>query len=727
MNEGVMQIDNNLVIHFINERLCKMIGYSNREVVGKKANEFLLYEHEKDLIAEKMRLRNQMISDRYELGLKKKNGEQLCVEISGSPITNDEGKVIGSIGIFTDISEKKRNENIASHLAAIVESSLDAIFSKTLEGIIISWNKGAEIMYGYTPEEIVGRHVSILAPPDKDEELSGIIFKIKNGESISNLETTRAKKDKEIFYVSLTISPIRNGKDEIIAASTIGHDISLQKKAEKTIRISEQKYKNIFEFAPTGIYTSNYEGKIFTANLAFAQLLGCSTIEESLKLNLAEDIYFDREERSKLIGHYENTGSTADIEVQWKKKSGEPIWVQLSVHTIKDADGQTIYFEGFVRDITKHKQGEEQILKLSRAVQQSPVSIIILDINGSIEYVNSKFSQVTGYSLAEIKSTKPNLLITTMLSQQEKKVIWETITSGHEWNGEFQHSGIGNDVIWESASVSPIINEKGHTTHYLAIFQDITNRKLQEDQLVIAKEKAERSDRLKSEFLAQMSHEIRTPLNNILTYTSILKEEFEDKLPQGMESAFNVINSSSQRLIRTIELILNLSIIQTGNFETTFEEFDLDKDLLEDLTLEFYSRAKIKNLSFSYENNSRNTLIMGDKYSLGQVFINLIDNAIKYTSKGGIQVVINEINNKAFVSISDTGIGISPEYIPNIFDAFSQEDFGRDRNFEGTGLGLALVKKYIEINNAEISVVSEKWKGSTFKVTFTAVNKKEII
>ncbi len=373
------------------------------------------------------------------------------------------------------------------------------------------------------------------------------------------------------------------------------YKFQFQKKAEEAVRISEQKYKNIFEFAPTGIYTSNYEGRILTANLAFAKLLGCSSIKEALTINL-RDVYADKEERNNLIRQYENSGSTADIEVRWKKKDGEAIWVQLSVHTIKDPNGQTVLFEGFVRDIT--------------------------------------------------------------------------------------------------------------------------NRKLQEEQLIIAKEEAERSDRLKSEFLDQMSHEIRTPLNNILTYTSILKEEFEDKLPRGMELAFSVINSSSQRLIRTIELILNLSRIQTGNFETNFQVFDLDKDLLEDLTFEFYSRAKIKNLSFVYENHAKNTLIKGDQYSLGQVFVNLIDNAIKYTNTGGIQVELNEINNKISVSVSDTGIGISPEYLPNIFDAFSQEDFGRNRNFEGTGLGLALVKKYIEINNADISVVSRKWKGSTFNVTF---------
>ncbi len=612
-----------------------------------------------------------------------------------------------------------KDKNTATHLAAIIESSPDAIFSKTLDGYILSWNKGAELMYGYSPHEITGKNVSLIVPPELQDELASIMLKIRNGESVIDFETVRIKKDKEKIYVSLTISPLKNPEGEIIAASAIGHNITQQKLAEEALKISEQKFKNIFEFSPVGIYTSDYSGKILTANLAFAKILGCGTVEEALKLNLIENIYFDKDERSSLITQYEKMNSAVDLEVKWKKKNGEPLWILLSVHIVKDSSGKTLYFEGFVRDNTRRKLNEEQIFKLSRAVQQSPVSIIILDLKGNIEYVNSKFCQVKNWPREELYAAKPNLLLTPILSPEEKKVIWDTITSNSDWTGEFNHKEKDGRTIWEYASVSPVMDEMGQNMHYMAIFQDITDKKLQEEQLIEAKVKAEKSDRLKTEFLAQMSHEIRTPLNNILTYTSILREEFEDKLPRGMESAFHVINSSSQRLIRTIELMINLSRVQTGNYDTNFEIIDLDKDLLEDLTLEFFSRAKMKNLYFTYKNNTAHSFVYADKYSLSQVFINLIDNAIKYTEKGGVQIAINEINNRINISITDTGIGISQDYLPNVFNPFSQEDYGQNRTFEGTGLGLALAKKYIEINNAEINVTSEKWKGSTFTVVFS--------
>ena len=718
MNEGVVRIDMDNVILFVNERFCEMVGYSSNELIGKKFNDLLLFNPKQDLITKKGRTKDKEFSTRYDLELKKKNEENLCAEVSSSAVTDDDGKVIGSIIIFLDISGKRESEKIASNLAAIVESSLDAIFSETPEGRIISWNNGAVLMYGYSAEEVIGKHVSILVPQEKRKEQEEIILKLRGEESLSNFETIRIKKDKEKFFVSLTTSPIRNSKGDIIAFSTVEHNIDKQKKAEEFVRISEQKYKNFFEYAPVGIYTSNFDGNILSANLAFSKLLGCNTLEESLKLNLNRDIYLDKEIRNEIIEYYEKTYSPADVEVQWKKQNGDTIWVQLNFHSIKNGNGSLLHYEGFVRDITKHKKSEEQILKLSRAVQQSPVSIIILNTRGNIEYINSKFSQITGYSQEEIKNSSPNLLLTQMLSLPEKRVIWDTVTSGHEWKGEFKHSGKDKNIIWESASISPIINEQGNTTHYLAIFQDITKRKIQEEQLIIEKEKAEKSDRLKSEFLSQMSHEIRTPLNNILAYTSLLKEECEDKLPAGMESTFNVIDGSSKRLIRTIELILNLSGIQTGNFEPNFEIFDLDKDLLEDLVMEFYSKAKFKNLSLQYENREGEMLIKGDKYSLGQVFINLIDNSIKYTDNGEITIDIKKLEDKIVVSIKDTGIGISKEYIPKIFEPFVQEDTGRHRNIEGTGLGLALVQKYIKINNAEINFVSEKGKGSTFNVTF---------
>ncbi len=363
---------------------------------------------------------------------------------------------------------------------------------------------------------------------------------------------------------------------------------------EQALQHSELKYKNLFDFAPIGIFTSDIDGNIISANSELVSMLGAASEDEVLNQNLKKSLFFDAEESNKIFSKYNPVSEGINLELKWKRKNGSPVWVELNVHTVKDALGKTLYYQCFVRDISISKS--------------------------------------------------------------------------------------------------------------------------QEDQLIQAKEEAEKSDRLKTEFLAQVSHEIRTPLNNIITYSSILKEEFESKLPAGFENAFSVIDTSSQRLIRTIDLILNLSKIQTGNFETNFSKFDIEKDLLEDLAIEFYSRAKMKNLELKYKNAAKRTKVFADQYSLGQIFSNLIDNAIKYTPEGEVDINLKNENNKVCITVCDSGIGISKDYLSKLYSPFTQEEGGINRRYDGTGLGLALVKKYAEINNAEISVKSSKGHGTKFTI-----------
>lgn len=240
--------------------------------------------------------------------------------------------------------------------------------------------------------------------------------------------------------------------------------------------------------------------------------------------------------------------------------------------------------------------------------------------------------------------------------------------------------------------------------------------------LKLANEKAELANKLKSDFLTQMSHEIRTPINTILNYTSLLKNEFEDKLPEELEGCFDSINTGSTRLIRTIDLILNMSDIESGTYKSHFAKLNLLTQILNPLYLEFSSKAKNKNLELSLSCELNDTEIVADEYSVTQLFVNLLDNAIKYTEKGSVQININEENGNRVVEIIDTGIGISEEYFPYLFTKFSQEEQGYTRRFEGTGLGLSLVKKYCEINNSEIKVDSQKGIGTKFSIIFSNEN-----
>lgn len=242
-------------------------------------------------------------------------------------------------------------------------------------------------------------------------------------------------------------------------------------------------------------------------------------------------------------------------------------------------------------------------------------------------------------------------------------------------------------------------------------------RETTEKRMLEAIEFAQRSDQLKSEFLAQMSHEIRTPINSIINFTSLLINEKDVDPSEDEKIYLEYIQNASERLIRTIDLILNMSEIELGTYETKFEKIDLVHSVLKPTCAEFKNEAMEKGLKLVCQNKvEESSLVEVDKYTITQSVVNLIDNAIKYTDEGEVSLRYYKDNEKFVIEVSDTGVGISDEFMPHLFDKFSQEDQGYARKFEGNGLGLALVKKYCDINNASISVKSVKGEGATFTI-----------
>jgi signal transduction histidine kinase len=249
------------------------------------------------------------------------------------------------------------------------------------------------------------------------------------------------------------------------------------------------------------------------------------------------------------------------------------------------------------------------------------------------------------------------------------------------------------------------------------LIHELEERKRTEIELQKAKAKAEKADRLKDEFLAQMSHEIRTPINAILSFSGLLKDELEDKIGEDLKTAFNIMARAGNRIIRTVDLILNMAQLQTGFYKPNFEKVNIKERLEEMAKYEFSQLAREKHLEFKYELMSNNYELVLDIYSFDMIIKNLIDNAIKYTLKGYVELKFydDEISNSV-IEIIDTGIGISSEYLGKLFEPFSQEEQGYTRRFEGNGLGLALVYKYCQLNNIKVEVKSEKGVGSTFKL-----------
>lgn len=249
--------------------------------------------------------------------------------------------------------------------------------------------------------------------------------------------------------------------------------------------------------------------------------------------------------------------------------------------------------------------------------------------------------------------------------------------------------------------------------------QDITKQVKVDESLRLAKEKAEASDRLKSEFLSTMSHEIRTPLNAVINASEFLKMELDGKLNDGLNTIFQMIETSGRQIVRTIQLVLNLAEVQSGLYSAKNSKFDLYRSCLVPIIEELKLYAQNKKIDLILSEPLVDTSIVADEYSVGQIYRNLIENGIKYTESGSVAVLISRNSeDKLCVTIKDTGIGIAPDYLPNMFKFFSQEDQGLTRKYGGNGIGLTLVKRYCNINGIDIVVDSAKNEGTAIKTVF---------
>ena len=360
------------------------------------------------------------------------------------------------------------------------------------------------------------------------------------------------------------------------------------------------------------------------------------------------------------------------------------------------------------------KKSEEQFRLLFNI---APIGMVITTPQRNIQRVNKAFENTLGYTSDELLNLTTEDL-THYEDREEDRKRYNDFLNGKTDNKTFEKRFLRKDgnIIEVIVRTTLYKYEKEKPALFIEQVIDVTEQNRMQRDLFIAKEKAEESDMMKSAFLAQMSHEIRTPLNVILAASSIFEEEVREHLDEDSRQVVDSVKSAGKRLMRTIDLILNMSAVQTGKYDPQFETLMLN-DELRNLVEEFRPLCLEKKIGLKFQTHLEDAQVKADKYTFEQIFQNIISNAIKYTRQGQVDVVVFK-TDKIFVEIKDTGIGMSKEYLENLFIPFSQEVVGQKREFEGNGLGLALVKKYVEINNAVIKVESEKNKGSIFTVIF---------
>lgn len=492
---------------------------------------------------------------------------------------------------------------------------------------------------------------------------------------------------------------------------------------------SEAKYRLIAENAGDVVFTLDRELHYSYMSPAVKNLLGYES-QEIMARKIDEILTPESYQRARktftemLIDNHKpgNSGmKQQNVELEIIRKDGSILWTEIKASQLTGTGAIPSGILCVARDISRRKKALEELRKVSRAVEQSHSAILITNAKGEIEYVNPALCAITGYSPEELLGKNPRILSGREYDEDLARELWETISQGNVWNGEFCNKKKNGDIYWESATISPVTDSFGNITHYVDIRKDITEQKKITEELIEAKVRAEESDRLKSAFLANMSHEIRSPLNSIMGFASLLEEE-ESK--DSISKYSNIIFKSSQQLVHIIDDIVLYSKLQTNLLtikEVTFEIDQLLEEIEDVHTLPEYHQS-IKLVVVPAPQNPG--VIHTDREKLKQVLVNLISNAYKYTSEGTIWVgCIAEAEHYRFF-VEDTGMGIPADELGKIFDRFFR---GRDALrsvIGGSGLGLSIVKELVSLLGGEIWAESEVGKGTTIYFT---IPYKEIV
>lgn len=365
------------------------------------------------------------------------------------------------------------------------------------------------------------------------------------------------------------------------------------------------------------------------------------------------------------------------------------------------------------RKKTELQKAEKQISLLGQAIKQSSVSIIITDAKGNIKYANPFFVKTSGYSLDEIIDHNPRILKSGYQSQKFYADLWDTILSGRNWQGELLNKKKNGTLFWEQSQISPVTDEKGNITHFIAVKEDITEKKKIREELIEAKENAEESDRLKTAFINNISHEIRTPLNSILGFGQILAES---GLSRDLRMRYlDIVKASSQRLMQTVADYVDISMLVSGTQKIYIKAFVLDDLITEVLeyTTELRNEKPIE-IYTSLPGEIKHLIVHSDKAQLARVLKILAENAVKFSQEGSITIGCKMSGNRLRFFVKDTGLGIARKNLQRIFDAFWQEDASNTRAYEGSGLGLSIARGLVELMGGSIVVDSEAGKGSVF-------------
>ena len=853
--EALLITDPEGKIQYTNPAFTRLTGYSAEEAAGQTPRFLKSGKEDPEFYRG---LWSTILAGSVWQGVltnKRKDGSLYTEEMSITPVRNPRGVITHFIAIKQDVTERRAAAAASSFLASLVEASSDAIFGLSLDEKILSWNRGAEHLYGYSSEEIIGRPGTTLIAPERHELFHLRYQEVKAGRNLGPYEGAGIRKDGNRVQISATVSPIRDATGVVSGGTVVVRDITARLRTEQIVQslsnnlrevervghlasweldmvarelrgseelfrlftrvprtepvpfaqallaipkadrrqvnaavenalrthepfdlqhrilcpdgalrvvrsrgqavqgldgqsprivgttlditeahlaheklaLNEEKYRSLVLNIPDVTWTAAVSGETVYVSPNVERVYGFTAEEicaPGSDLWLARIHPADSKRVIEAFAALFSQGNPFDVEYQVQHKDGRWIWIHDRAIRTHEHDG-VLYADGIFNDITERKRVEDQLRKLSRAVEQSPACVVITDPEGNIEYVNSKFTELTGYAFEEIRGKNPRFLKSGLTSAATYRELWQIIRNGGEWRGEFANKKKSGELYWEHASVSALRNSRGQITNFIAIKQDITERKAVEQELRMATQAAEAASRAKSQFLATMSHEIRTPMNGVIGMTGLL---LQTELTPEQHRFAEIVRASGQALMEIINSILDFSKIEAGKLSLEPVDFDLSVSLQYAAEL-LAVKAQEKGLELTCEVEPGTPRhLRGDEGRLRQVLLNLLGNAVKFTHHGEVALKVSierqdEHEATLCFTVMDTGIGFRQDQAADLFAPFVQADGSTTRRYGGTGLGLAIAKRLVEMMGGDIGVESIEGQGSTF--WFTAPFEKQ--
>jgi PAS domain S-box-containing protein len=605
---------------------------------------------------------------------------------------------------------------------AAVQATGQVLYDWNSQTDAVLWDGNTEQMLGYTHDELPGTLAECMAlvhPADRAAFAQEIVRTRTTKSGFQLIYHLRRKdgayitvEDKGHFFVD------RTGTSDRMVGFLV--DITERQRTEDALRVSEERYRSLFENANDAIVTFTLEGIVTSVNRGLEAMLGWSR-EELLGQHYRKFVtpasVAVGEERTRRFLAGERLPSI--FEAEHVAKDGRVVPVEVRTRPIRDRAGQPIGFQGIYRDLTERKRAEEALRRSAEhfraLVEQALDFVVVLTQEGTIRYESPAMTRMLGYTpeervgrhgfehihpadLPQVRETftrvlqSPEATAALEFRIQHKDGAWRTLEA------------VGTNLLADAAVAGVVVN-----------CRDTTERTRMEEELRQAKEAAEAATRAKSEFLATMSHELRTPLAVVLGYTELLLEDTFGPLKEEQAASLRHIDRSARELHNLITAVLDLSRLDAGRLPLDWRETQVGA-VLQEVQAETHRLQEQMALQFVWEIEEGLPVLYTDPDKLKIVLKNLLDNAVKFTASGSITVAARRHQGGVEIRVTDTGTGIPREALDTIFEPFRQLEHAATRQHGGTGLGLHIVKRLLEVLGGTITVESEVGQGSTFRV-----------